>query len=707
MPTNTFGSLPPSPGKKNGPFACVNQGKVLPLQRQKSTDHTEHELRINPTNTSHLIVNARKLLLTMKRIKLTLAFIVCVICTSAQSLKLSKQHGFYNAPFSLNVTGAETLIADGGTLHYTLDGSLPSKDSETFVAPIEITGNTIFRVAVIAGDTIASDVVTATYLFVDDVLNQPAWPEGYPKLWGKYSQISGHAPADYGMDPEMTGDPALADNIRAGLLSLPVLSIVTDKDNLFSSVNDPDKGGIYIFTGPPAGDATGHGWTRLANAELFGGEQIGVDGTGTGLKHNFSVTCGLRLHGGHGRLAEKNPKHSFRLVFKKEYGEGSLQYPLFGKGEPNKFNQLVLRCHFGNSWQHWKNSGRQRAQYTRDVWARRMQRKMGWTSVNALYVHLFLNGMYWGMYNIAERVDDQFGKDHLGGKKENIDVIKVEETGGNHLEADEGDMDAWNLMVETTTKAANDTYYYKLQGKSPDGTDNPDMEALLDIDAFIDYMLINQYGGNTDWDHHNWYAIRRKGAKSEGFRFLCWDTEAIFEDVNDNIVNLNNGTSYPTGIFHNLLKNTDFAKRYLRRAKAVLAEDGLLGQKSVEEVWDSLYNVVSLAIYDEAARWGDYRRDVHPYESKGSLYTVDGTYMKERNRLKDTYFPVRSDLALAQIMSKVNVPLDDDDAIHDITLDSLPSARFMDNKFRNLQGQVVLPTAPGIYIYNRRLVRIK
>ena len=153
-------------------------------------------------------------------------------------------------------------------------------------------------------------------------------------------------------------------------------------------------------------------------------------------------------------MAEKNPKHSFRLVFKDEYGEKTLKYPLFGEDEPNKFDQLVVRCHFGNAWQHWSESNRQKAQYTRDVWARRMQRKMGHTSVNALYVHLFLNGMYWGLYNIAERVDDQFGKDHLGGKKSDIDVLKIEEDGGNHIEATEGDMEAWNLMVETAEQIA-------------------------------------------------------------------------------------------------------------------------------------------------------------------------------------------------------------------------------------------------------------
>lgn len=558
---------------------------------------------------------------------------------TAQNLKFSQKHGFYDKPFQVVISDPKGLVVEGATIRYTLDGCEPSQSSPEYTSPLTISGNTVLRAAVLIEDSLVSNVTTATYLFLDDILKQPDYPAGYPTTWGMFAEISGRAPADYGMDPEMTQNTTLAPKIKEGLLSIPVLSIVTDKDNLFSHLNDPDKGGIYIYTGPPVGDNTGNGWTRPVNAELFG------------CGHDFSVTCGLRLHGGHGRLAEKNPKHSMRLVFKKDYGEKTLSYPLYGAGEPDKFSQLVLRCHFGNSWQHWSESNRQKAQYTRDVWARRIQRRMGWTSVNALYVHVFLNGMYWGMYNIAERVNDQYGKDHLGGKKEDIDVIKIEEEGGNHIEAGEGDLEAWQLMTQTAAKAADDAYYYLLQGKDAEGNDDPEKEVLLDIDNFIDYMLINQYGGNNDWDHHNWYAIRRKGADSQGFRFLCWDSELVIENVQDNVLKKNNGSQTPTGIFNSLMNNKKFSKRYLSRARTLLADDGILGPAIVEEVWDSLYNNISKALYAEAARWGDYRRDVHQYQSKGSLYTVDGTYMTERNRIHNSYFPQRSSIVLSQIES--------------------------------------------------------
>lgn len=549
--------------------------------------------------------------------------------------QFSKPHGLYDG-------GSLTVAITGDAaakIFYTTDGSTPTTASTKYTAPLTIQKTTILRAIEQIGDSL-SPVGTASYIFVNSVLNQSNNPAGYPTEWGYYTDVNRweRAIADYEMDQEMTSNPTLRPKIIEGLKQLPILSIVSDKDNFFSHENDPDRGGIYIFTGPPVGDATGHGWTRPTSVELFGGPQ----------QHDLSTSCGIRLHGGHGRLAEKNPKHSFRLVFKEQYGPKTLRYPLYGEDQPSKFDQLVLRCHFGNAWQHWGEGNREKAQYTRDVWVRRMQRRIGRTSVNAIYAHLFLNGMYWGIYNISERVDDQFGKDHLGGKKEDIDVVKIEEDGGNHIEAAEGTLDVWEQMTSAVAKAGSAEGYAKL-------------DSLLDIDNFIDYMLINQYAGNTDWDHHNWYAIRRHNSDektSTGFQFLCWDSEIVFENVRENNLTKNNGGSCPTGMFHSLLQNPTFAKKYQRRAKELLADDGFLGQQSVVNLWDSLYHTIDKAIYCEAARWGDFRRDVQPqpsYYGSNRVFTVDDAYMQERNRLLTSYFPYRSGIVLDNILAFVQV----------------------------------------------------
>ena len=599
--------------------------------------------------------------------------------------QFSQPHGLYDGG-SLTVA----ITGGGGDIRYTTDGSEPTTTSKLYTTPLTISTTTILRAVEIAGGT-PSPIATASYIFINSVLNQPDKPSGYPVEWGSYCQIWGTAKADYGMDPEMTKDATLRPKIVEGLKSLPIVSIATDRDNLFSHDNNADHGGIYIFTGPPVGDNTGHGWTRPASIELF---SFGEEG-GTRSEEGFSATCGLRLHGGHGRLAEKNPKHSFRVIFKAEYGQKSLKYPLFGPDGPKKIDRFVLRCHFGNSWQHWDEGNRTKAQYCRDVWARRMQQRISGWGVNALYVHLFLNGMYWGLYNIAERVDEKFGTTYLGGSEEDIDVVKIEEDGGNHLEATEGNLNAWREMTQTVKRAAASDAAYR------------QLDTLLNIGSFIDYMLINQYGGNTDWAHHNWYAIRRRGSTEEpsrGFTFLCWDTEIIFENVNENNLTRNDGTDSPTGIFMTLLKNREFARRYLARALELLDDDGLLGQRSVVGLWDSLYTTISTAVYAEAARWGDYRRDVHPYTRRGQLYTVDGHYMTERRRLLNSYFPYRSRNALSLIIA--SLPSSVVTALRSTDASLHPSPFTSHQRYYNLNGQPVDRPERGIYIYNGRKVAI-
>lgn len=167
------------------------------------------------------------------------------------------------------------------------------------------------------------------------------------------------------MDPELLNYPDRCQKIVQSFYDIPILSLVTDIDNFFNKTEDPEKGGIYIYTGSPVGNGAGRGWERPACIELFGGSQ----------QHDLETTCAIRIHGGHSRLPEKNPKHSFRLKFKSAYGPSKLNYPVFGDAYETEFNSLVLRCFFGNSWTEW-GSGK-RAQYTRDLWVRMMQKKLG------------------------------------------------------------------------------------------------------------------------------------------------------------------------------------------------------------------------------------------------------------------------------------------------------------------------------------------
>ena len=573
-----------------------------------------------------------QLLITTYMTRKDVTLLVCML-TSILPLRsepiFNRAHGVCKAPFLLRITSSEA----GAVVRYTTDSSEPTASSQLFTTNLYIKNTTIIRAAEFQDGVRCSDVVTASYIFPADVLLQPAQPAGYPTTWGKYTSISGTAPADYEMDPELTADRNYTKKITDAFYSIPILSIVTDRGNLFNKEKHAEKGGIYIYTGTT--DANGRGWERPASVELMSDS------------HDLSVTCALEIHGGQGRVPEKNPKHSFRLTFKDEYGKKNLKYPVYGEDCVSRFNSLIVRTFYNYSWIHSDATQRTRAQYSRDLWARRMQKRMGHATSDGIYVNVFLNGLYWGLYNLAERIDDDYCKYHFGGLKADYDVIKRED----YLEAAEGTLDKWNQLMRLAEKAYNMQTYKMITGLSPVSS-SVGPEVFVDVDNFIDYMLINQYGGNADWDQHNWIAFTNREDPTQGFRFICWDTEQTLHSASTNVLNTNN-KDCPSYLFQQLMRSPAFRHRFIDRAYRLLEDEGgLMRPDAAQELWDSLQNVIALSLYAESARWGDYRKDVHPYTSKGELYRADSHHAIENRRLAESFFPVRTKKLIDQLKQK-------------------------------------------------------
>ncbi len=518
--------------------------------------------------------------------------------------------------------------------------------STLYEQAIPIEGNTIIRAVCTKENYLPSKASTLSYLFIDDILSQSNTPEGYPQFWGSYAQTTGTAIADYEMDPELTGDSAYASFIRAGLRDLPVISIVGDKNHFFSHEKDSVNGGIYIFTGPPVGkDKTGDGWERPVSFEYFNTDD----------SVSLQINCGIRIHGGHSRLAEKSPKHSFRLVFRPEFGPGRLDFPFFGSRGPEEFNALVLRAGFCNSWIHSDAEARTIAQYIRDAWAKNTQQQMGHPASTNSYAHLFINGLYWGLYNPSERIDDDFCEIHFGGNKEDYDVIKQEEELNNIIYAAEGELTDWNKLISALKSVPGQAVYQEIQGKNPDGTSHSSIEALLDMQNFIDYMLINFYGGNTDWDHHNWIAVRDRTNPTQGFRIVCWDSEHILKSTSENKLSLQN-TNCPSFIFQQLRQCPQFRMDFADRVQRHFFNGGLLSSGGAATTWTAVADVIDKAVYAESARWGDYRRDVHPSNPPGALYRKDQHYDAQKKYMLETYFPQRSGTFINQLIAAALFP---------------------------------------------------
>jgi hypothetical protein len=342
--------------------------------------------------------------------------------------KFSHNRGFYDTPFSVTIA-SET---EDAIIFYTTDGSEPYKvtargfsSGRVYTGQIPISTTTCLRARAVKPGWKSTNEDTHTYIFLADAIrrsHQQVLSEGYPGTW--FSPYS----ADYGMDPEVYNDPDYANLMDDALLSIPTVSVVTDKDNLFNHDKNPETGGIYIYTGHSI--TGGQDWERPVSAEFF--TQDGSE--------EFQVNCGIRIQGGESRRPNKCPKHSFSLRFRDEYGPTRLDFKLFDEWPVNSFDTIQLRGFFNNAWTHWASDQRQRTQYIRDQW---MREDMGHIDAGqGFYVHLYLNGIYWGLYNLHERPVASHYAAYNGGDEENIDAIN----GGR---ATDGTTSAWNRMRNT------------------------------------------------------------------------------------------------------------------------------------------------------------------------------------------------------------------------------------------------------------------
>ncbi len=539
------------------------------------------------------------------------------------------QRGVYSSSFSLDLIPGNK----GVSIKYTTDGSAPDiANGLDYSGPISISSTTVVR-AICLENNATSASVTHTYIFPKNVLVQPDFPKGYPVIWGT------DVPADYGMDYDICKVSEYRDSILKALNNMPIVSISTKVDNLFLAENDSETGGIYANTSKR--------WERPASIEIIEPQKDA----------SVQANCGLLLQGGASRIPSRSPKHSFRVAFRSEYGPSKLKYELYEDTSAVKsFDDLCLKATYNNSWIHMTSSQRERAQYMRDVWAKMTYRQMGNIGLHTKYALLYLNGLFWGLYNISERADADFMESYFGGEKEEYDVLK-----DNITDPIDGTADTWNTLLSKVREGlTSDTAYFELTGKNPDGSDNSNIPSYVNPISMADYMLLNFYAGNGDWDHKNWsVAMHRKG-NTRGFYFIPWDEEQILTGLSTftkEMVSFNE--TCPSEVFLGMMKNDEFKLLFADRVQKHLYNDGSLTPENVTKNWDILAGQIEQAVYAESARWGDYRRDV--VFSDSLLYTPE--YWKEqKNYLQQNLFPYRTDTLLLQLdtlewMPSISAPL--------------------------------------------------
>lgn len=468
------------------------------------------------------------------------------------ALAVSVPRGFYDTAKFVVLSTA----TPGATIRYTTDGSVPTASSgSVYSSPIGVFANKVIRASGFKDDYLNSPVETYSYMI----------------------------------------NASLAEK------SIPAISIVGDPGG---SLYEPDGvmaivGGVYVpeddwytvwkkVNGSDYNNPLGHGieFERPVSIEVIN------PWDNSGIQKN----TGIRVQGSSWHrpryFRDDTPgawmgctvdnlnyaKFSFRLLFRADYGPKNLNYPLFPFSPVTKHDQVVLRGGHNDTCDP----------FVRDELARRLHQDMGYVASTGAVTHLYLNGELKGFYNPVERLDEKFMQTHHVST-EAWDVLT------HRSQVREGDDVAWWAMLN-----------YALVEDLSIQSKYDEFATMLDIDAFIDYLILELFVNNADWPDVNWTVARERSPYGI-WRFYVWDCEFAFRPDYLNSVGFR---EYPqrrgTGlygedselpwIFQALVANPAFSQRFSERLSLHLFGAGALALTNVTARYTELQSELGLVL---------------------------------------------------------------------------------------------------------------
>jgi hypothetical protein len=258
---------------------------------------------------------------------------------------------------------------------------------------------------------------------------------------------------------------------------LPVISLTADPYDLFDRT-----AGIYTnYT---------MDWERAAHVEFFEDDK----------SPGFSEDCGINIYGSQSATW---PQKSFAVKFKQDYGVSSIEYPLFPGFWVKRFDSFVLR-NSGNDFQYT---------HMRDALMQTLVKDLNIDYLEYRPATSFINGQYWGIYNIREKVSEHYVANRYGVNADSIDMLE------NNMGVLHGDSLAYRQLIDYISAhdmSTPQTYDY--------------LNSVIDLDECILYFAAQAYYDNMDWPGTNikYWRERTPNSKWRKWRWILFDLDFGF-----------------------------------------------------------------------------------------------------------------------------------------------------------------------------------
>ena len=376
-----------------------------------------------------------------------------------------------------------------------------------------------------------------------------------------------------GYIPSYTQSRAFIYNVNH---TLPIVSLITDPHNLFDN-----EDGIYVFGDsydqnyPHFGANFWEDWERPIHFSLYENNS----------NYETSFNGGVKIFGGWSR---GQAQRSFSFFARSKYGSSEINYKLFPQLDYSEFQSFILR----NSGQDWLRTS------VKDAALTSLLKGTGLDYQSYRPVVTYINGEYWGIYNLREKVNEHFIASKHNLDPDDIDLLT------NNSELVHGSSDGYEELINFVSSndlSIEENYNY--------------VKDRIDVDNYIIYQVSQIYFNNHDWPGNNIKYWKHKEGK---WKWIIYDTDFGFGSFpswlgyNYNTLNFAltaNGPNWPnppwsTLLFRKMVENLEFRNMFINRYADEL-NSRFLPHRFSNHI-DSLINNIKIEIPSHFNRWNSY-----------------------------------------------------------------------------------------------------